>query len=153
MLGHTRSLIKPQSQNWCHINNRALKCFFFIIVKRFNNNTELWQLNVINETHNHESNLVNTHSMLKRIVLIDEIKNEIFRILTIQTISAKIIFDFCISNLIIEMNDNFENSQFINLMFKKRDILNLKTQIRRDELRLLILIQTLIKKFDEKTWI
>ena len=105
---------------------------------------------MINETHNHELNLIDAHSMLRRITLIDEIKIDIIRVFVIQTIPAKILISLRISNSIIEMNDNYENPQFINFMFKKRDILNLKTQIRRDELKSLTLIQALIKEFDEE---
>lgn len=139
---------EPQGQDRRHTSSRALKCPFLVIGKRLDNNTGPWQLDVVNGAHNHEFSLAGAHSVLRRIAMTDEIKSEIARALIIQTASAKIISGLRIADPTTGMNDNFEDSQPINLMFKKRDILNLKAQMRRDELGPLTPIQALIKELD-----
>ena len=80
----------------------------------------------------------------------EKIKIDIIRVLIVQITFSKILFDFRFVDSIIEMNDNYEDSQFVNFLFKRRNIHNIKTQMRRNVLRFLIFIQTLIRELNEK---
>jgi hypothetical protein len=67
------------------------------------------------------------------MTLIDEIKDQIFRQSKVQIVSIKILF-------ILRLKANEEN-----LIYKTRDIYNVKTKIERDTLDDLFLVQALMK--------
>jgi hypothetical protein len=64
----------------------------------------------------------------------EEIKNQIAQQLTMQTASFKILSSLRLNR------DSIEDAQALNLMFKSRDIYNLKTQMRRESLEFLSFI-------------
>jgi hypothetical protein len=86
-----------------------------------------------------------------------EIKSDIFRQLIVQTASLKILFtlrlDFENTSF---ANTSFANTSFanisfvddINLLFKSRDIYNVKTKLRRDDLDSLRSVQALMRKLN-----
>ncbi len=45
-----------------HIISRCIKCLFFLIAKRMNDNDDFLLLKVINDQHNHEVTIVDFHS-------------------------------------------------------------------------------------------
>jgi hypothetical protein len=143
---------KSQNQKRRHINSRIVKCSFFLIVKR-DNESDIWFLKIANEKHNHEVSLINAHLVLRRIIMNEEVKVEFSRESRVQTTSSRILFSLRISDSIIEWNNDFENSQSLNSMFKRRDIYNLKAQMRRDTLNSLTLIQALIQKLNKRNWL
>jgi hypothetical protein len=69
----------------------------------------------------------------------EEIKNQIAQQLTMQTAPFKILSSLRLNR------DPIEDAQALNPMFKPRDIYNLKTQLRRESLESLSLIQALIR--------
>jgi C4-type Zn-finger protein len=93
---------------------------------------------MIDEKHNHQSTLTEAHSVLRRMTLTDEIKKNISRQLSVQTVSSKILST-------LRIDDDVSNS-----MIKSRDIYNLKTKMQREVLESLTSIQALIKKLDEE---
>jgi hypothetical protein len=116
---------ESQDQKRHHINSKVVKCSFFLIVKR-DNESDIWFLKIVIERHNHEVSLIDAFSVLRRMIMNEEVKVEVSRELRIQTTSSRILFNLRISDSIIEWNDDFENSQSLNSMFKRRDIYNLK---------------------------
>ena len=70
--------------------------------------------------------------------MISKIKNEMIRQFVIQFAFFKVFSAVRI-----------DDSLIVNVMFIFRNVYNLQTQIRRDELDFLIFIQALIRKFDE----
>lgn len=124
---------------------------FFLIVKQTNN---IWYLKVIKPKHNHFFTFFEIHSMLRNAVLIFFIQNEIHRQLTIQIASIKMLSNFRFVDSIIDVDDNYENSQSINSLLKFRNIYNFKTQKRREILKSLIFIQILIRELKKNNdWI
>jgi hypothetical protein len=93
-----------------------------------------------------------------------EMRNDIFRQLIVQTASSKILFalrlDF--TNIFISFanvsfanvsfaNVSFANISFIddlNLLFKSRDIYNVKAKLRRDDLDSLTSVQALMRELN-----
>ncbi len=92
-----------------------------------------------NSKHNHAFNVAESHSVLRRMIMIDEIKNDVSRQLIVKTISFRVL-----STLRLDEFANFDNS-----MIKSRDIYNLRAQLRRDDLKSLIFIQTLMRELNE----
>ena len=106
---------------------------------------------MIEKNHNYIISLINAHFALKKIAMTKKIKSEIFRTLRVQISFDRIIFNFCVFDSMIEISFiDLSNFETINFTFSFRDIYNLKTQFRRKNLRFLIFIQTLIRKFDQK---
>jgi hypothetical protein len=92
---------------------------------------------MINFDHSHESSAADAHSVLRRMTM-SKIKNEMTRQLIIQTASSKVLS-------VIRLDD----STAANAMFISRDVYNLQTQLRREELESLTSIQILIREFDQ----
>jgi hypothetical protein len=104
---------------------------------------------MINSEHNHDSIIVDAHSVHRRRVLIEEIKSEITRQLTMQIASEKMLSSLRISDSATSIDLNhFENFVIVSLL-KARDIYNVKTQMRRDALRFLTSMQALIRFLNE----
>ncbi len=80
-----------------------------------------------------------------------EVQNEINRELRVQIASVKILINLRIIDFVIDYTVNSEDSQSINSMFRSRDIYNYKTFKRREILESLILIQTLIRKLNDRS--
>ncbi len=131
-------------QNRCHDDNKHIKCFFSIIVKLVDENSDSWDFEVKNLQHNHAFIIVDAHSVLKRMTMTREIKNEIFRQMIVQITSREILFNLRLSYAANEKT-NFDliNSD-INFMIKSRDIYNIKAQLRRDDLDFMTSIQALM---------
>lgn len=127
-------------------------------------------MKVIDEIHNHVSTLNDVYSTFKKIAMIEQIKNKIFRALKMQISFDRIIFNLCVVDSVTEISftdstnleiinfmfsfrDSFIDSKkfkIVNFMFLARSIYNMKTQLRQKFLKLLIFIQTLIRKLDQK---
>lgn len=73
------------------------------------------------------------------------IQNKISRQLKVQIALFRILISLRLSDLVIDMNDDYENSQSVNSLFKSRDIYNFKTKAHRANLESLILIQSLTR--------
>jgi hypothetical protein len=105
---------------------------------------------MIKSNHNHSFILVDAHSILRKMIMISEIKNDIFRQLNVQISSAKVFFALRVFDSIIEVNfSNSKDSKIVNFMFKIRDIYNLKTELRREILNSFTFVQTLIRELDQ----
>jgi hypothetical protein len=81
------------------------------------------------------------------------VRSEINRQLTVQIFIFKVLSSLCIldsvdidhlANAIADLNANF-----INSMFQTRDIYNLKTQLRRENIESLTSVPTLIKQLNQ----
>jgi hypothetical protein len=68
-----------------------------------------------------------------------EMRSEVTRQLVIQTAPSQVLFALRI-----------DDSTAQNVMMTQRDIYNVETQLRRDQLESLTLIQALIREFDEE---
>jgi hypothetical protein len=91
-----------------------------------------------------------------------EMKSDIFRQLTVQIASSKILFtlrlDFAnvfFANVffanVFFANASFANVSFVddlNLLFKSRDIYNIKAKLRRDDLDSLTSVQALMRELN-----
>ncbi len=77
--------------------------------------------------------MIEAHSVLRRMTMTREIKSEIQRQLTIQIVFFKIIFFVRLSTISEDSADNFDFA-LINSLIKTRDVYNIKTQMRRNEL-------------------
>jgi hypothetical protein len=124
-----------------HDDSRHIKCFFLIIAK-LDENIQTWMYEIKNFKHNHAFSVVESHSVLRRMTMIDEIKSDISRQLTVKTASFRIL-----STLRLDEFANVDNS-----MIKSRNIYNLRAQLRRDDLRSLTLIQILMRELNENDW-
>ncbi len=131
--------VKDQARRHC--DNKHIECSFFIIVK-LDENIQTWLYEIKNPEHNHVSSIADSHSVLRRMTMTDEIKSDITRQLTVRTASFKVLFTLRL--------DEFANDD--NSMIKSRDIYNLKAQLRRDDLESLTLIQILMRELDEDDW-
>ncbi len=92
--------------------------------------------------------------MLRKMTMTSEIKSEISRQLIVQIASSQILSSLRVEDSITEFDDweNSENLRIINLMFKSRDIYNVKAQLRREILDSLTSIQVLIQELDRDAW-
>jgi hypothetical protein len=70
---------KCTKQNRRHDNNKHIECFFSIIVKLVDENSNSWIFKIKNWKHNHAFIIVDAHSVLRRMTMTREIRNEIFR--------------------------------------------------------------------------
>jgi alcohol dehydrogenase class IV len=132
---------ESRDQNRRHIANRRIECSFFVVVTR-EVNSDAWFLKIVSERHNHSAILVEAHSVHRKLVMINEIKSEIFKALTVQIRSSQVLSSLRISDSVTEVNiDNSKNPRIVNSLFKSRDIYNVKTQIRRETLRSLTSVQ------------
>ncbi len=121
-----------------------------------------------NEEHNHASSILDAHSVLRRMTMTREIKSEIRKQLIVQTMSEKIIFfirllenfnfaDVTFTNVeftnVEFTNVAFANvafdSFFVNSMIKTRDVYNIQTQMRRDQLEFMTSMQALMHQLDD----
>jgi hypothetical protein len=93
---------------------------------------------MINSAHNYQLILAELHAILRKIAIIKEIKKNFSRQLIVQIASFKILFTLRV------------DSNAVNSLIKSKDIYNIKTQIRRDVLKLLTSIQTLMQKLDKE---
>ena len=106
---------------------------------------------MIDEIHNYTVTFDEIHSTFKKIIMTNQIKSEIFRVLKMHISFNRIIFSLRVVNSIIEISfADFTNFEIINFIFIFRNIYNMKTQLRRKFLNSLIFIQILIRKFDQK---
>jgi hypothetical protein len=104
---------------------------------------------MLNSQHNHESILAEAHSILRNLIMTSEIKSEISRQIVIQTSFSKILSSLRILDInedIVDANANVE--KMINSMIKARDIYNIRTQMRRNNLESLTSIQILIRELN-----
>ena len=105
---------------------------------------------MMKKNHNHTATLADAHSTHRKIAMTNAMKNEISRNLRIQISFTRIIFNLRVTDSITEISfADFSNPEMINLMFKPRDIYNMKTQLRREFFGPLTSMQALIKEFDE----
>jgi hypothetical protein len=65
-------------QNRRHCDNKHIECFFFIVIK-LNENIQTWFYEIRNSDHNHDVIIVESHSILRRMTMTREIKNDIFK--------------------------------------------------------------------------
>jgi hypothetical protein len=86
---------------------------------------------------------------LRRMTITREIKSDIFKQLTVQTASSKILFTICLDFVNISFVDD------LNFLFKFRDIYNVKAKLRRDDLNSLTSVQILMRELnrDDDDWI
>jgi hypothetical protein len=131
--------IKDQARR--HDDSRHIKCSFFIIAK-LDENIQTWMYEIKNSKHNHAFSVAESHSVLRRMTMTDEIKNNVSRQLIVRTASSRVL-----STLRLDEFANLDNS-----MIKSRDIYNLRAQLRRDDLESLTLIQTLMRELNENDW-
>jgi hypothetical protein len=99
---------------------------------------DVFILKMINLAHNYQLILAESHAVLRKITIIKEIKKNVSRQVIVQIASFKILF-------ILRVDSNAVNS-----LTKFRDIYNIKTQINRDVLRSLTLMQTLMQELDKE---
>ena len=134
-----------------HITSRHIECSFFLIDKR---EDEHWSLKVANSSHNHSFILIEAHSVHRRMIMNANMQSEVTRQLIVQVASAKILVSLRVSDSVIDVDDNYENSQLINSLLKSRDIYNYKVKVRREVLESLTSIQVLIRELEESEhWI
>jgi hypothetical protein len=158
-------------QNRRHDDSRHIECSFFIVVKLADENADSWIFEIRNSEHNHVSIIVDVHSVLRRLAMTREIRNEIFRQMIVQITSHEILFSLRLSHAAIlhsfdstnsesansestNLNSaNFDLMNFdINLMIRSRDIYNMKAQLRRDELDFMTSIQALMHQLTDDDW-
>ncbi len=148
-----RKFKESRDQERRHIFSRRIDFSFSSIVKREDDIVNSWVLKVVDFRHNHEASLAKAHSVLRRLTMISEMRNDISRQLIVQMTSTKILSSLQISNFTTEINfDDSEHFYVINSLFNARDIYNVKIQMRRDVLRLLTSIQALIRELDQDDW-
>lgn len=145
-------LREPQGQERRHTSSRAIKCPFSLIAKRLDDNTGPWLLEVANPEHNHESTLAGAHPVHRKNALNEGYKAEISRALTVQTSSSQILSNLRLPDPVTGVTDDYEDPQPINPLFKRRDIYNIKAQMRREALGPLTPIQALLQEFDKGDW-
>jgi hypothetical protein len=143
---------KSKDQNRRHTNNRLIDCSFSLIAQRREDDFIVWFLKIINLAHNHDFNFVDSHFILRKLIMTSEIKSQISRQIAVQITSFKIIFSLRIFDSVAKMNTKNSENLTITSLFKTRNIYNVKTQIRREQLRSLTSIQTLIRKFEKTDW-
>jgi hypothetical protein len=148
-------LKKARNEERRYTINRCIKCSFFFIAKRLNDNeNNSWLLKIVNDRHNHSFTFVEFHFVRRRNVMNADVKNDVSRHLKIQIASSQIISSLRIENSITNIaNINSKNSKIINSMIKSRDIYNLNTKLRCESLKSLSSIQALIRELDqEENW-
>ncbi len=121
-----------------HSNTRLIQCSFSIVTKL--NDLSEWIFVVRDSNHTHDSTLAASHSTLRKMTFIDEVKDQISRQSKVQIALVKILFT-------LRLNANEEN-----LIYKTRDIYNVKTKIQRDTLDNLFSVQTLMKQLKRNDW-
>ncbi len=131
--------LESLNRNRRHSNTRLIQCSFFIVIKS-NVDFAEWNFVIRDSIHIHDLTLSTSHSALRKMTSIDEIKDQIFRQSKIQIASIKIFF-------ILRLKANEEN-----LIYKTRDIYNVKTKIKRDIFDNLFFVQTLIKQLRKDDW-
>jgi hypothetical protein len=132
---------ESRDQNRRHIASRRIQCSFSIVVTR-KLDSDAWFLKIVNERHNHSATFVDAHSAHRKLAMNDEVKNEIFRALTVQIRSFQIISASRVLDSMIDVNiENSENSRIVNSLSKSRNIYNVKTQLRRETLESLTSVQ------------
>ncbi len=120
-----------------HTDTWLIQCSYNIIAK-LNLDINLWSLTVRDFDHNHDSFISVAHFALRKLVIIDEVKSDISRQFKIQISLAKILSTLRLNNE--------------ELIFKTRDLYNLKTNMRRTALDFLTSIQALMRQLEEKNW-
>ncbi len=144
-------------QNRRHDDSRHIECLFSIIVKLVDENSDSWIFEVKNSQHNHAFIIVDAHSVLRRMTMTREIRNEIFTQMIVQITSREILFNLRLSHAALphaaneKANFDLINSD-INLMIRSRDIYNIRAQLRRDDLRFMTSIQALMHQLSDEDW-
>jgi hypothetical protein len=153
-------------QNRRHDDNRHTKCFFFIVVKLADENADSWIYEMRNSKHNHPFIIVDAYSVLRRLTMTREIRNEIFKQMIVQITSHEILFSlrlshaakFHSSDSANSDSSNFDSANFdlmnfdLNFMIRSRDIYNMKAKLRRDELDFMTFIQAFIHQLADDDW-
>jgi hypothetical protein len=84
------------------------------------------------------------------MIMTRKIKNEIFKQMIVQITSRKILFNFRLFHAANEKT-NFDLINFdINFMIKSRDIYNIKTQLRRNDLDFMTSIQVFMHQLNDE---
>jgi hypothetical protein len=150
MCDRDEKIRESRDQDRRHTIIRAIKCPFSLVIIR-EKESETWFLKIVKRHHNYSFTLAEAHSSLRKIAMISKIKSEISRQLKVQVSTSKILSSLRIPDLIIEVDFiNSKDPRVINSMFRSRDIYNLKTEMRREELDSLTLIQALIRQLNER---
>jgi adenosyl cobinamide kinase/adenosyl cobinamide phosphate guanylyltransferase len=147
-----RKLHECTKQNRRHDDNIHIECFFLIIVKLVDENSDSWIFEIKNSKHNHAFIIIDAHLVLKRMIMTREIKIEIFKQMIVQITFRKILSSLCLFHD-EKTNSNFDliNSD-INLMIRSRDIYNIKAQLRKDDLDFMTSIQVFMHQLFDKNW-
>ena len=130
-----------------HIGSRRIECLFFCTARR-ENDSGIWYLEVVDPTHNHEATLSGAHSVHRKIAMTSRLQSDISNVLKVQIRSSQIFFSIRVFS---NPDAEGEDEKFFNI-FKARDIYNLKTTMRRETLRPLTPVQTLLHQLREKKW-
>ncbi len=85
-------------QNRRHDDNRHTEYSFFIVVKLVDENADLWIYEMKNSKHNHAFIIVDAHSVLKRLIMTRESRNEIFKQMIVQITFHEILFSLRLSH-------------------------------------------------------
>jgi hypothetical protein len=145
-------------QNRRHDDNKHIEYFFSIIVKLVDENSDSWNFEIKNSKHNHAFIIVDAHSVLRRMTMTREIKNEIFKQMIVQITSREILSSLRLSHAANKKTNEKTNSNFdlinsdINLMIKSRDIYNIKAQLRKDDLDFMTSIQAFMHQLFDEDW-
>ncbi len=151
-------------QNRRHEDSRHIECFFSIVVKLDDENADSWIFDIRNFEHNHAFSVVDAHSALRKMIMTSKIRSEIFRQLIVQIALSKILFSLRLSHA--ELSNNHaessnnhaesSNNRMINSndnsLIRSRDVYNLKTELRRNELDSLSSMQALMNQLNTNDW-
>jgi hypothetical protein len=140
------------NQNRCHEDSRHIECFFSIVFKLDDENADSWIFDVRNFEHNHAFSIVDAHSALRKMIMTSKIKNEIFRQLIVQIALSKILFSLRLSHAESSKSNNRMLNSNDNSLIRSRDVYNLKTELRRNELDSLNSMQALMNQLNIDDW-
>ncbi len=136
-------------QNRRHEDSRHIECSFSIVVKLDDENADSWIFDIRNSEHNHAFSVVDAHSALRKMIMTSKIRSEIFRQLIVQIALSKILSSLRLSHA--ESSDRMINSND-NPLIRSRDVYNLKTELRRNELDSFSSMQALMNQFNTDDW-
>ncbi len=126
-------------QKRLHVDSRLIECLFKAIAKWSLDEVD-WLLRIEDSAHNHDSILPESHSALRKLTLINQIKDDIA-----NQSRARITLRQILTALRLDSDSN-------NSMFKAADIYNVKAALRRDALESLTSIQALIQNLHRDVW-
>ena len=149
MCDRGRKFNEPKDQDRRHTGSKCIECPFSCVATR-ENESGIWLLEVVTSSHNHTSTLVDAHPALRKMAMTTEVKSEISRALTVQTVPSKILSSLRIPDPTTKVNDDPEDLYIINPLFKPRDIYNFEAQLRREALGPLTPVQALIRELNER---